>query len=150
MLLGFVEIDGSHMGGNLVQIVERILLKHNLTHRLLAITADNASYNGTLRRSLQEAAYSKSINWNANAISVNCLAHVLNLSAKSLIQTLGMHFYDGCEPGDAEGEVLGGTDYLAVDDDEELLEEGIEQGGEVEHTVLKVNVCASMFEIFTD
>jgi hypothetical protein len=144
VLLGFEEVDGSHTGWNLAQIVEKILLKHNLTHRLLAITADNASNNATLRRSLQEALQSKSVNWNAEAMSVNCLAHVLNLSAKSLLQKLGTHFYDGCGLNDAAEEEFGESDNIPVDDDEELLDEGIEHGGEVEDTVLKVSECSNI------
>jgi hypothetical protein len=62
-------------------MVEKIWLRHNLTERLLVITADNASNNITLRRSLEAALASRSISWNADAMTVNCLAHVLHLSA---------------------------------------------------------------------
>jgi hypothetical protein len=83
VLLGFEEVDSFHTGWNRAQIVELILLKHNLAHCLLAIIAYNASNNGTLRHNHKEALQSKSITWNVDVMSVNCSAHVVNLSAKS-------------------------------------------------------------------
>lgn len=48
VLICFEPIEGSHTGANLGYIVQDVLTRLNLTHRLLAITADTASNNGTL------------------------------------------------------------------------------------------------------
>ncbi len=61
VLIGFEGFNVSHTGLNLVQIVRIVLQKHNLTHRLLAITANNASDNGTLKSSLESELQSWSI-----------------------------------------------------------------------------------------
>jgi hypothetical protein len=87
-LLGFEPIEGSHTGWNLARIVKKVLIRHNLTDRLFAVTADNASNNGTLRSSLEVALASLNVAWNAKAMTVNCLAHVINLSAKVLLDGL--------------------------------------------------------------
>lgn len=85
MLLVFKEVDVFDTGWNLAQMIQKILQEHNLTYCLPAITANNASNNTILRYSFQEALQSKSINLNANPMSINCLAHVFNLSAKLLL-----------------------------------------------------------------
>jgi hypothetical protein len=139
VLLGFVVVDSSHSEWNLAQIVEKILLKHNLTNLLLAITADNASNNTTLRQSLKEALQSRSINWNVNAMTVNCLAHVLNLSAKSMLQGLGTYFYMESESEDLDYGLENCSVHLAASEDDELLNEGLQQSGEVGDTVQKAS-----------
>jgi hypothetical protein len=47
-LLGFEPVVGSHRGQNLSQIVNNVLRNHNLSGRLLAVAADNASNNSTI------------------------------------------------------------------------------------------------------
>jgi hypothetical protein len=86
VLLGFEPLHGAHTGRNLAQVVERVLLHFGIADRLFAITTDNASNNSTLRESLEQALMGRhNISWNAEATKINCLAHVLNLSAKALL-----------------------------------------------------------------
>jgi hypothetical protein len=85
VLLGFEHLSGAHTGRNLVQVVENLVDEYGLTGRLFAITADNASNNGTLCRALEQALQNKNVTWSADAMKVSCLAHVLNLSAKALL-----------------------------------------------------------------
>jgi hypothetical protein len=48
----FIEIEGDHSGENLAGVLEKALKKHGLCQKLLSITADKASNNDTLCRSL--------------------------------------------------------------------------------------------------
>jgi hypothetical protein len=139
VLLSFEEIQGSHTGWNLVQIIEKLLQRHNLMHRLLAVTADNASNNSTMRRSLEQALESRSINWNAEAMTVNCLAHVLNLSAKALLARLGTQVYDGSTPDEEDDDMYDGpADPKDDDDDDEGHEASSVEAEQVGDTVLEV------------
>jgi hypothetical protein len=81
-LLGFEPINGSHTGWALAGIVENVPEKHNLIKQLLAITADNVSNNKTLCSSLQALLERRGITCKAGTMTVNCLAHLLNLLAK--------------------------------------------------------------------
>ncbi len=92
VLIGFEPIEGSHTGENLGYAVKDVLTRHDLTHRLLAITADNASNNGTLRWSLESWLGTQQVTWDAESMKVNCLAHVFHLSAKVLLA--GIELYD--------------------------------------------------------
>ncbi len=85
VLIGFEHVSGPHTGRNLAQIVERVLVQYSLLDRLFAVTTDNASNNNTLRRTLEQIFQSHNIVWNADTTRVNCLAHVLNLSAQALL-----------------------------------------------------------------
>jgi hypothetical protein len=86
VLLAFEPLSGAHTGRNLARVVERVLEQCELTDKLLAITTDNASNNGTMREALQQALSGyHNVTWDAEVANVSCLAHVLNLSAKSLL-----------------------------------------------------------------
>ncbi len=91
-LIGFEPVKGTHPGENLAYKVQDVLTRLNLKHRLLAITADNASNNDTLRQSLESWPGKQHISWSAEAMKVNCLAHVFNLSAQVLL--VGLHIAD--------------------------------------------------------
>ncbi len=108
VLIGFEPVEGAHTGENLAYIVEDVLSRLKLTRRLLAITADNASNNGTLRRSLQSLLSSQDVEWEAEAMKVNCLAHVFHLSAKALLAGLDLHDVDG-EDDDFDTHSLSGA-----------------------------------------
>ncbi len=87
-LLGFEPFLGSHTGWNLAQIVDKVLADHSLSHHLLAVAADNASNNSTMRRALQSLLHAREIHWDSEAMTIHCLAHVLNLSAKMMLRGL--------------------------------------------------------------
>jgi hypothetical protein len=100
VLLGFEPVDRAHTGQHLAEIVKRVLEKHGLQDRLLAITTDNASNNGTLCQELESSMSEDSITWNSKAMQVSCLAHVINLSSQALLSKLSItdHSYDTAAP----------------------------------------------------
>jgi len=65
-----------------------ILDEYNLTHRLLAVTTDNCSNNGSMRRALSERFESEGYAWNAAANTIPCFAHVIQLAVKDLLDSL--------------------------------------------------------------
>jgi hypothetical protein len=83
VLLGFEPIEGSHTGLNLCNIVRELLIKYEITDRVLAITTDNASNNTTMTRELQQALTLAS--FNAKEAHIPCLAHIIQLSLKELL-----------------------------------------------------------------
>lgn len=62
-----------------------LLEKHRITKRVLTITTDNASNNGTLLGSLQEAVESLELPGSIPVIRIPCIAHVIQLSLKELL-----------------------------------------------------------------
>jgi hypothetical protein len=132
VLIGFERLSGGHTGVNLAEVVVNVLGEYKLLKRIFAVTADNASNNATLRRALQSKLCSFGIGWRADAMTVNCMAHILNLSAKALL--LGMTLVDEDErtsETDIEDEGSGEDD-----NDVSLVEDGVAP------TVLKVH-CPS-------
>ncbi len=85
VLIGFERLSGAHTGVNLAAVVAQVIMQYKLSGRLFAVTADNASNNKTLRRALESKLSDLGTSWRADAITVNCLAHVLNLSARALL-----------------------------------------------------------------
>ncbi len=110
VLIGFEPIEGSHTGENLGYAVNDILPQHNLTHRLLAITADNASNNGTLRRSLESWLETQQLTWDAESMKINCLAHVFHLSAKVLLEGIQLYNNDSDDDDYDVGPTLSESD----------------------------------------
>jgi hypothetical protein len=85
ILLGFEPLYGSHTGAYLSTILLDLLEKHGITNRVLTITTDNASNNGTLVGSLQEAVESLELPSHIPIIRIPCIAHVIQLSLKELL-----------------------------------------------------------------
>jgi hypothetical protein len=83
VLLGFEGLEGKHSGLNLCTVLRVVLDKYGIADRILAITTDNASNNGTLTKELQQAL--SMVNFNARGGHISCLAHVLQLSLKELL-----------------------------------------------------------------
>jgi hypothetical protein len=79
--------------------IEDILSCLELAYHLLAITVDNASNNTTLYRSLQSLLSSQNDSWEAAAMEVNHMAHVVYLSIKALHVDLNLH---GTESEDSD------------------------------------------------
>ncbi len=101
VLLAFEPLSSSHTGRNLALVVERVLEQYQLTDKVFAITTDNASNNGTMRETFEQALTSRhNVKWSAEVTKISCLAHVLNLSAKALL--LGLKIADDSEPDETE------------------------------------------------
>jgi hypothetical protein len=103
ILLGFSHVPGTHSGENLAKIVLSVLAKHNLSRRILAITTDNASNNGTLFHSVtkvlkaqldndqviqNEALDHDLLDLIESQHHLPCLAHVIQLAVKAFLQKL--------------------------------------------------------------
>lgn len=102
VLLGFKPLTGPHTGRNLAKVVEDVIVEFDLAGRLFSITADNASNNATLCRTLEQALHVRSVPWSADAMKVSCLAHVLHLSAQALLH--GLRVADDLDRNDVEEE----------------------------------------------
>ncbi len=101
-------------------MVVKVAKQYKLTERLYAVTADNASNNATLRRALESMLSKMGITWRANEMTVNCLAHVLNLSAKAQLQ--GLKLVDDTDTSNED--VL--DEGLSEDEDD--LDDDLSQG----------------------
>jgi hypothetical protein len=87
-LLDFIPMRGQHTGVSMAEHLLSILTTRDLRHRLLAITADNASNNSTLCRTVQSYLAQDNICWSALENSIPCLAHVINLVVQEILQHL--------------------------------------------------------------
>jgi hypothetical protein len=84
-LLGFEPLEGTHSGENLCSVLLKRLKDHNITHRILAITTDNASNNQTLMDRLNDEIETLAEVTGAPVVRVPCIAHVIQLSLKGLL-----------------------------------------------------------------
>lgn len=85
VLLGFEPISGTHTGVNLSRVVLQILQKHQITHRILAVTTDNASNNKTLVTTVNDSIKTLQLEIDSTIVQVPCLAHVIQLSLMDLL-----------------------------------------------------------------
>jgi hypothetical protein len=85
VLLGFEHLHGAHSGANLSKVVLDLLQEHQITDRVLSVTTDNASNNKTLIESVHEAIEGLQSSSDVAIIRVPCIAHVIQLSLKSLL-----------------------------------------------------------------
>lgn len=85
ILLGFQPLSGSHTGVNLGNVVFELLQKYKIEDRVLAVTTDNASNNGTLIENIQESLQSLELPNHIPYAQIPCLAHVIQLSLKALL-----------------------------------------------------------------
>ena len=108
LLLDFIKLEGSHLGKNLVTIFLKSLndfsiitkasiifnakikktLILNFFKQVLGIITDNASNNLTFLRAIETAFLKENIEFSAENQHVRCLAHVINLAAQQILQTL--------------------------------------------------------------
>jgi hypothetical protein len=87
-LLAFCVLTGKHSGKSLARTTASVLRRYNIQRQLLAITADNARNNGTLRRELENELSSEGIHWDSDSGSIPCLSHVVQLAVQAFLKTL--------------------------------------------------------------
>ena len=80
ILLGFEPLHGTHSGVNLSVVLTDVLERHDIKHKVLAITTDNASNNKTLVESLQQAMPE-----DTTIVRVLYIAYILQLSLNELL-----------------------------------------------------------------
>ena len=108
LLLDFIKLEGLHSGDNLAKvflkslndfgittkasiifntIIKEILIL-NFFKQVLDITTNNASNNLTFLRAIETVFLAENIEFSAANQHVRCLAHVINLAAQQILQTL--------------------------------------------------------------
>jgi hypothetical protein len=99
-VLEFTELSGVHSGENMAELLQRMLVELQIEHKLLTITADNASNNETLMSELyfnltekfttenSSVSHKKRLRFNGVDSYVRCLAHVLNLIVSDILSAL--------------------------------------------------------------
>lgn len=85
VLLDFIPMRGRHTGSSMAREVLEVLKKTGTTHKLLAITCDNASNNSTLSRYIQSEFEKEDYIWSSRENTIPCLAHIINLVVQDII-----------------------------------------------------------------
>ena len=83
VLLDFELLTGTHSGVNLAWVLETVLHKYDIVHKILAITIDNASNNRMLTQELQQVLAAG--NFKAQGRHISCFMHIIQLSLKELL-----------------------------------------------------------------
>jgi hypothetical protein len=110
VLLGFPPVPGEHTGERLALVVMEVLEKHELSHRILGITTDNATNNGTMftkltamlkeqleQRNNQMLTFSFDPDFRRLLESQHhlpCLAHVIQLAVTAFLRTLSIQAHN--------------------------------------------------------
>jgi len=98
-VIEFAEIEGAKTGENMGGMVFDLLKELNINTKLLSITADNASNNKTLMDAVENSLelqdqfsnpdkQTSAPRFQGRASFVRCLAHILNIIVKKLLETL--------------------------------------------------------------
>lgn len=91
MLIGFESLTDCHSGALLARTVNKVLEKYQLTDRIVSITTDNASNNGTMMDQLNgylDEALSNGQLLDNTIQHIPCLAHIIQLALKALLGKL--------------------------------------------------------------
>jgi hypothetical protein len=90
-------------------VVHNVLERFKITNRLFCITTDNASNNGVMRRELEGilGALEAESSWNSDATKIPCMAHVLQLIVKAILNAFKV---------DMEEDAINSIDIPADDD----------------------------------
>jgi hAT family C-terminal dimerisation region len=103
LVIHFGHLKGSHTGENMAKEIQEVLKNFNLEQKLLAICGDNASNNPTLCRHIHRLLKQKFVDstkklaipgneqrklmlFKGDESFIRCLAHVLNVVAKSMLK----------------------------------------------------------------
>ena len=76
---------GSHSGENFADLFRKVLDQFECTNQLFSITADNASTNNKMAEWIEKEVPT----FNHRTHLLGCVAHVINLAAKSALSTFG-------------------------------------------------------------
>lgn len=88
-LIGFENLTDVHSGQELAKVVNDTVTKFDLSQRVISITTDNASNNGTLMKELnsylEDALNQKLFAFENKIQHVPCLAHIIQLALQALL-----------------------------------------------------------------
>jgi hypothetical protein len=109
--LDFIEIDGTHSGKNLVQLVYKRYKKLGILYKIISLTGNNAKNNNTCARYLYKIMsyiynnyldpiplYNQSMRFKGERSLVDCMAYIDNLVVKAILKDLDSSMYkDACD-----------------------------------------------------
>ena len=89
-LIAFEQLLGeeSHSGARLNEVLENKTRLYGIYEKILAITTDNASANGTMFKHLQSSIRRAIGKMHFEALHIPCLAHVVQLSVKAFLDNI--------------------------------------------------------------
>ena len=87
-LLEFVEFESPHTGARMAELIMKCLEYYEIQDKLFCITTDNASNNDTMARELSDLLDRNDIFWDPATQHLYCLAHIINLVVRKLIDSL--------------------------------------------------------------
>jgi hypothetical protein len=126
ILVGFEQINGLHNGVNLARtLLGAFSSDVNITRKILSVTSDNASNNTTMAQEIGRLAHKVGIEWDAEQRKIPCLAHVIQLVVKDIVDCLKIQ---AAPPGDEDSEEF-----------EETID-GCEEGTTVNQALQKVYI----------
>jgi hypothetical protein len=88
-LLDFIEFESPHTGARMAELILRCLESYEIENKVFCITTDNASNNDTMATELYDLLYDRhDIVWDPATHHIYCLAHIINLVVRKLIDSL--------------------------------------------------------------
>lgn len=88
-VLDLTVLKGSHEGINIAAAFWNVLKEFCLCAKMLSVTTDNAFNMDTMFLELEKLASQCGISFDSKNYRVRCFAHIMNLSARSIIQSVG-------------------------------------------------------------
>ena len=89
VLIDFIPVPECHDGFNLANHVLRLIQEYGIEEKILTITADNVKNNITMMKVLGSLIRRLGNEWDSETNLIPCLAHVLHLAVKSILDGLG-------------------------------------------------------------
>lgn len=87
-LIDLTHLPGSHTGANIAESFSSVLEEYGIWNKLLAVTTDNASNMDTMFKKLDKYAEGKDSLFNSKDLRIRCLAHIINLACKDIINAV--------------------------------------------------------------
>jgi len=104
LLVGFEQINGVHNGTNLARTLLRAFSPDiDIYRKLISVTSDNASNNTTMAQEIGYMAQRVGVNWDPEQRKIPCLAHVIQLVVKDIVDCLKIQAAPPGEEEDDEG-----------------------------------------------
>lgn len=89
VVIDLTVLHGSHAGKNIAKSFWDVLLDYGLVEKLLSVTTDNATNMDTLFEELEILFEAYGIIFDSKNYRVRCFAHIMNLSSRDMINSVG-------------------------------------------------------------
>lgn len=117
-VLDLTILKGSHAGVKIAEAFWNVVKDYNLCEKILSVTTDNASNMDTMFEELEKLALQCGITFDSKNYRVRCFAHIMNLSCKAMIQSVGdgdsTKYTSDSESGDEDEESASKAKELPV------------------------------------